>query len=274
MVFRGVVLVGMLLSLLGGGWLTGPVKAGNQTSPYSISLGPDQATASPGEFVEYTVRVSAFLDTLDRFSGSVLVQIPNGLTVTGQPHCQPGCGQPAVDVSPDVTQLESSFVLSGDESVSLSFQVMVGTNAPLGTSYNLTAYLIGGVNTGGSSETAFATLTVSEAAPTSGPIDERYAYLDVTPRLLRVAPGGSALYFIQPAFWGDWSANLPDYTVEMQLPSGVNLPSDPICGPGQSVIPEVSTCDVSTEKQGDDSIHCDGQPRARRPRFKQRVCNS
>lgn len=260
MTLRNVMLIGILISLLGGAWPIGSVQAGYQTSPYSISLGPDQATAGPGEFVEFTVRVSALLDALDRFSGSVLVLIPDGLTVTGQPYCQTGCGQPAVDVDTEVTQLEASFVISGDESASLSFQVMVGMDATVGTSYSLTAYLLGGVNTAGSSETAFATLTVSETAPSSGPVDDRYAYLDVTPRLLRVAPGGSALYFVQPGFWGDWSANLPEYTVELRFPSGVDLPSDPICGPRQSVVPEVSTCDVSTEKLGDGSILVTANP--------------
>lgn len=255
MAFRSIVLIGLILSLLEGGGQTESVEAGYQTtSPYSISLGPDQATAGPGEFVEYSVHVSAFLDTLDRFSGSVLVLIPDGLTVTGQPYCQNGCGQPAINVDTEGTQIESSFVISGDESASLTFQVVVDTDAIVGTPYSLTAYLLGGVNTAGSSETAFATLTVSETAPSSGPVDNRYAYLDITPRLLRVAPGGSALYFIQPGFWGDWSANLPDYTVELQLPLGVDLPSEPICGSRQSVAPEVSTCEIHTGKQEDGSI--------------------
>lgn len=223
-------------------------------------MGPDQATAGPGEFVEYTVHVSAWLAALDRFPGSVLIVIPNGLTVTGQPYCHTGCGQPAVDVDEGGTQIDAFFTLSGDESASLSFQVMVDTNATAGRSYTLTAYLLGGVNTAGSSETAFATLTVIDAAPSSGaapgpsPEDNREAYLDVTPRLLRVAPGGSALYFVQPVFWGMWDGNLPGYTVELQLPSAVGLLNEPICDPRQSVMPEVSTCDVNAEKRGDGSI--------------------
>lgn len=260
MALRSIVLIGILLSLLGGALPSGSLRAEYQTSPYSISLGPDQVTAGPGEFVEYTVRVSTLLDTLDRFSGSVLLLIPEGLKVTGQPFCQSGCGQPEVDVDTDVTEIEASFTLYEDESASLSFQVMVDTNATVGTSYNLTAYLLGGVNTAGSSETAFATLTVTDAAPDSGAAsdlsleDNREAYLDVTPSLLRVAPGGSALYFVQPVFWGMWDGNLPKYTVELQLPSGVGLSTEPICGPRLSTVPEVSTCDVNVDKQEDGSI--------------------
>ncbi len=260
MTLRGVVLIGILLSLLGGGWPTRSVQAEYQTSPYSISLGPDHATAGLGEFVEYTVHVGALLDTLDRFSGSVLIVIPNGLTVMGQPFCQTGCGQPAVDVDAEGTQIDAFVTLSGEESASFTCPVMVNTTATVGTRYSLTAYLLGGVNTAGSSETAFATLTVIDAAPSSGAVpgpsleDNREAYLDVTPRLLRVAPGGSALYFVQPVFWGMWDGNLPDYTVGLQLPSGVGLLNEPICGPRQSVIPEVSTCDVNAETQGDGSL--------------------
>lgn len=257
MVFRSMVLTVMLLSLLGGGWAPRSTQAAYQVSPHSIALGPDQTTAGPGEFVEYTTSVRSLQEA---FSGFVLVVIPDGLTVTGQPYCQNGCGQPTVDVGTDGTQIEASIDVFGDESASLSFQVMVDTNATVGTSYGLTAYLLGGVNTAGSSETAFATLTVTDAAPDSGPLDDRHAYLDVTPRLLRVAPGGSALYFIQPGFWGDWSANLPDYTVELQLPTGVGLPSEPICGPRQSVVPEVTTCDAIADEQGDGSIIVTARP--------------
>lgn len=257
MALRSVVLIGMLLSLLGQSWAAGSVQAAYQTSPYSISLGPDQASAGPGEFVEYTVSVRSLQDA---FSGYVLVVIEDGLTVTGQPFCHTGCGPPTIEGGTDGTQIEASVDTYAEGIASVSFQVMVDPNAIVGTSYSLTAYLLGGVNTAGSSETAFATLTVIDAAPTSVPVDDRYAYVDVTPSLLRVAPGGSALYFIQPIFWGDWSANLPDYTVDLRLPSGVGLPTAAICGPRQSVVPEVSTCDVNAEEQSDGSLLVTARP--------------
>ncbi len=257
MVVRGMMLVGLLLSLIGSGWTTGLVHAADQMSPHSISLGPGQATAGPGEYVQYTVTVRTLEDS---FSGSVLVVVSDGLAVTGQPFCLSGCGQPSVEIGTDGTEIQASIDIYGDESASFSFQVMVDWDAAVGTSYGLSAYLLGGVNTAGTSETAFATLTVSDALPTSAPVDDRYAFLDVTPRLLRVAPGGSALYFIQPGFWGDWSANLPDYAVELQLPAGVSLATPPICGPRQSVVPEVSTCDVSTAKRADGSIQVTAHP--------------
>lgn len=266
MVFHALALIGMLLSALGGGSSAGTTQVEYQAGPHSIALGPSQATADPGETVSYTVSVRTVGESFSGFSGSVLVNLPDGLSVVGQPVCSSGCGQPAVEVGSQGTEIQTSINAYVGEPASFSFQVMIDGNASVGTSYSLTAYLLGGISTGGSSETSFATLTVTEAAPSSGaasdagPIVDRYAYLDVTPRLLRVAPGGAALYFIQPGFWGDWSANLPDYMVELHLPSGAELSAEPICGPRQSVVPEVSRCDVSVEKQEDGSMLVNARP--------------
>lgn len=150
--------------------------------------------------------------------------------------------------------------IRGDERASLSFQVMVSLSAAVGSSYTLTVYLLGGVNTAGGSETAFATLTVTGSAGGSGPVDNREAGPDVTPRLIRVAPGGSALYMILPVFWGDWSADLPEYTVEVRLPSGVTPAADAICGPKQSTIPDQAGCDIDVAEGRDGSTVITAHP--------------
>lgn len=165
--------------------------------------------------------------------------------------CNSGCEQATVETGSQSTNIEAQVDIWGGETASFSFQVVVSPGAALGSTYNITTYLLGGVNTAGGSETAFATLTVTEPVAGSGPVDEREVWLNVTPRLLRVAPGGSGLYLIRPSSWGDWSADRADYTVEVRLPAGVSLPRAPICGPGQPTVPKVSTCDIEAEERSD-----------------------
>lgn len=257
MALRSVLLVGVMLSLLGSGWTAASAQDGYPGSPAWISLGPDSVTASPGETVSYTVSTGS---SQTGFSGAVLVIVPDGLTVLGQPLCVSGCGRPFVTAGTAFTKIEASFDLYGDETASISFQVMADGNAPAGNSYQLVAYLIGGINTAGGSETAHATLTVgdvgADVTPEGGdpgvpPAADRDAYLSATPTSVRVAPGGSTLYFVQPIFWGTWGEDLPDYTVELRLPSGTSLPDEPICGPRQSTVPDGSTCKVGTEERSD-----------------------
>ncbi len=263
MAFLSWAVIGVVVSMLGGNSSAGTVPVQYQSSPHTIALGPSQATAGPGEFVEYTVSVGSLQGA---FSGSVLVIVPAGLVVTDQLQCLSGCGQPTVSGGATDTQIEFAVDIYGDEWASLSFQVRVDENAVVGTSIQLTAYLLGGVNTAGGSETAFATLVVTEgvsgpgSVPDSGPLDDRQAYLDVTPRALHVVPGGWALYFVQPVFWGDWSASLPDYTIELQLPAGAELPTEPVCGARTSVVPEVSSCVVTAQTRGDGSIVLTARP--------------
>lgn len=257
MALRMVALVGLLLSTVGTGLITGSAQGGFPSDPHRISLGPDYVAASPGETVSYTVTVGTMLDS---FSGAILVTVPAGVGVVGEPFCSAGCSQPFVTVGAQNTQIEASISLYGEGTASFSFQAMVDSTAPVGTSYQLAAYLLGGVNTAGSSETAYATLVVADTALHSGPIDNREAYLDITPWVMRTAPGGSTLYFVQPIFWGDWSGSLPDYTVEAEIPSGMNLLNEPICGPRQSVVPIESTCDVNLDEQTDGSLIVNTSP--------------
>lgn len=84
MALRIVVLIGILLSFtsFGGGSAS---AVSHQTSLHSIALGPSQVTAGPGEMVTYTVTVHSLQDA---FSGTVLVIVPNGLTVSGHAFLQ------------------------------------------------------------------------------------------------------------------------------------------------------------------------------------------
>lgn len=256
MALRTVVLIGMLAFWIALHPATSSALAGYQGGSTSISIGPDHQSAALGEIVAYTVSVSHFDPQggiQAAFSGGVSVLIPSGLTLVGLPSCTAGCGYPSVSVVGQESRIEVQVDIRGDERASMSFQVMVNSSATVGTSYQLSAYLLGGVNTAGGSETAFATLTVTGPAAGSGALDNRDVYLDVTPRLIRVAPGGSALYMILPVFWGDWRTDLPDYTVEVRLPSGVTLAAEAICGPKQSTIPEHVGCNVDIAEGRDGS---------------------
>lgn len=81
-------------------------------------------------------------------------------------------------------------------------------------------------------------------ASTARSVDTREAYLRITPELSRVVPGGSVLFFVQPVFWGNWGDRLPDYTVELLFPSGMNLLDETVCGPWQATVPDRSSCQV------------------------------
>lgn len=254
--FRSMMVGMLVLSLLILG--TSGINA-QYGSPHSISLGPSQATAGPGEIVSYTVYVRT---SAPSFRGSVLVDIPGGLSVVGQPSCATGCGQPVVSTGGGRPQIETSISIYGEETATFSFQLLVEASARAGTAFNLTAYLLGGVNTAGGSETAFATLVVgsgsespSESRPASDQpgTDDLEAWLYVSPGLLRVAPGATAVYFVQPVFWGDWSAS--DATavqVKVLLPSGVSLNGEPTCDRPVADAPDAD-CELQIEEKGGSS---------------------
>lgn len=162
MAFRIVVLITILISSIGGG---SAIVSAQPASSTSIGIGPGEASAAPGEITTYTVSVSHFDPSggiQAGFSGAIMVAIPGGLSVVGQPSCTMGCGIPSVENTGSGLRIQAQVNIRDDERALMSFQVMVSTSATVGSSYGLTAYLLGGANTTGGSETAFATLTVTE----------------------------------------------------------------------------------------------------------------
>lgn len=82
------------------------------------------------------------------------------------------------------------------------------------------------------------------------------AWLDVSPRLLRVSPGGSALYVVQTVLWGDWSTSQAnDFKLEIHLPAGVHVQGDPQCRLPVQATPYPDSCDPRVEAQEDGGTH-------------------
>ncbi len=187
---RIAVILATLISLALQGWVPASAQSDYQGDPYSISLGPTNQTASAGQYVDYYVTVSS---PYGSFSGYVLVVIPEGLAISSQPECSTGCGQPDVTPSNSGTQIETSIRINQEEQATFSFQISVPIDVSPGSSYELIAYLLGGVNTAGSSETSFASLfiTAPTILPTSPSMpDNRTASLVVSPSFVHIAPGG------------------------------------------------------------------------------------
>lgn len=196
-----------------------------QPERHWISLGPKHETASAGDTVTYVVGVGT---SATYFSGEVLVTIPSGLTVDGQPFCSSGCWQPSVQQGQTGSQIQTPITVRTGESVSFSFNVQIDPTVALGTTFQLTAFLLGGVNTAGSSETAFATLQVtgsyaaSASSNTNLHLDDEPP-ISFEPETLSVSPGDTARITIT------LFESLAEYRLSVVVPQDLVVLSEPVC---------------------------------------------
>jgi hypothetical protein len=197
-----------------------------QTERHWISLGPNLSTATAGATVTYSVSVGT---SSDYFPGDVLIMVPSGLTVIGQPMCSIGCRLPSVLQSSTGSQIQTPVSARSGESASFSFDVQVAPTTPAGTSFQLTAFLLGGVNTAGGSETAFASLTVNTASESSVPAGvpstgaaEDITFDDIDAPL---SPGDTFRIRVNLPLGGSVS----DYLLTIFIPIGLDVVSGPVC---------------------------------------------
>jgi hypothetical protein len=214
----------------------------SQSGRHWISLGPELSTATAGETVTYLVSVGT---SANRFSGDVLITVASGLKVVGQPVCSSGCWQPSVLQSPTGSQIQTSVTVRTGESAAFTFDVQIDPTAKDGSSYQLAAYLLGGVNTAGSSETAFATLQVtgSNSVPT-GPNKnqqlENEPPISIDPETLSVSPGETVRFRVKLANEG----SMGTFLLTLTLPKGVQYTGSPVCfslKPGQCLDANIET---------------------------------
>jgi hypothetical protein len=253
------MLAGLVFWSLGGYRSAASAQGGDQGSPAFVRIGSSSEVTDAGKTVEFLAVIHS--PSTD-FAGSVRVTVPAGLTVVGQPFCNPfwACGW-SLAVSSAGTEMESRVFQYAGETTSFTFRATVDATAPPGSVYEIAAALLGDDGTPVDPRPAVATLTVEDDGTRVTPEGEetgvppsasdRDAYLSVTPTVVRIAPGGSTLYFVQPIFWGAWGDDLPGYTVEVRLPAGASLSGEPVCGPRQSAAPSENTCEVGAEERSD-----------------------
>jgi hypothetical protein len=181
--------------------------------------------------------------------GTVAVTVPFGLELVGDPVCSGPCRGPYVSPRTDLTFIE--VTLDG-ESALVSFTVLINPQAFAGTTINIGVTLVGGPQ---AVEISSATVYVTQAAPTQPPPamdDNRLLYLETNPQFLRIAPGGDALFHIQPVRWGMWIGSSPNVAVSINIPVGLTAASDPFCG-RYDVIPTKAPCGVASTEEPDGS---------------------
>lgn len=221
-----------------------PMSAAGQTQYGSVDISPTYQELPVGGMADFTVGASS------SSGGTVIVSIPAGLDLLGSPVCYSGCRVPIVTYDSDETSVE--FNVDGQIG-SMGIQVAVNYLAVPGSSLSIGVILVGGPQ---AVEMSSAFIAVTEAVPKvpAASSDERYAFLDVSPRQVMAAPGGTWTYVAQPLFWGDWTGQFTDQEIVMTIPSPLRLTSDPICGPRASIIPARSTCDVTSTQMGSSTI--------------------
>lgn len=238
---RPVHMLVLALFFIAGGM---PMSAASQTQYGSVDISPTYQELPVGGIADFTVGASS------SSGGTVIVSISAGLDLLGTPVCYSGCRVPMVTYGSDGTSVE--FNLDGQIG-SMGIQVAVNSLVVPGSSLSIGVILVGGPQ---AVEMSSAFIAVTEAVPTVPDVssDERYAYLDVSPRQIMAAPGGTWTYFAQPLFWGDWTGQFTAQEIVMTIPSPLMLAVDPICGPRASMIPARSTCDVTTTETGSNTI--------------------
>lgn len=237
-----LAIAALMLVLVAASAPMGHAQSTTRSERHWISLGPKLSSAAAGATVTYSVSVGT---SSDYFPGEVSVTIPSGVTVIGQPVCSSGCWQPSVLQSSTGSQIQTTVTVRSGESASFSFPVQVDPTTAVGTTFQLTAYLLGGVNTAGSSETAFATLQVmgSSVPPTSSrpnqPLEDEPP-ISIEPDTLSVSPGEKARFRVKLA--GDGS--MGTFLLTVTLPKGIQYTEAPACFsllPGQCLDADFET---------------------------------
>jgi len=239
---RGIwrIFVGTTLAICLVACLFLKVYAFGQYSSVSIGLGPSYQTASPGQVVNYHVSASVNTDRLAGFHGEIMVTFSTDLRLAGDPICQSGCNSVFVSTGNSVI-LEANFRLYDGDRVDFSFSVIVPSDAAVGTSYTLVAYLLGGENTGSSSETSYAELVVGETQPdqnvgTTSPVAGIYAF----PEAVRLSPDGKFTMVVRP--YATIEGTDSSLSVNIMVPRSLKIVSGPYCVADLSNLNEQKRC--------------------------------
>ncbi len=198
----------------------------------SVGISPSYQEATPGSQLAFTVNGSSSL------GGTILITVDSSLILAGDPICYGPCQGPFVRLMADATIIE--VTLNGDNAT-VGFNATVRPSATIGDSLNINVVLVGGPQ---AVEMASAAIYVTGPSATQSPSlieDNRMLFLETSPPLLRLAPGGDVLFLIQPARWGMWSGPGPDINLEINVPAGLAVSSKPYCGRGD-IIPTEDPC--------------------------------
>lgn len=222
---------------------TSPVAASYQ-GPWrqeaNVEVTPSVQEAAPGAQVLFTVSATSTL------GGTLVITLGPELSLFGEPYCNGSCRAP-------ITRGDGSIVeVTFDSQWAVVYiSAMLSSTLQTGDTVGMNVHLVGGPQ---AVEMAGATVYVSGTLPTpasSSLEDNRLIYIDMNPRLLRIAPGGDVLYHIQPVRWGMWSGQEPTVTVEISVPREMTETVKPLCGRGD-LLPVQYPCDtqVSTSEDG------------------------
>lgn len=241
--FRVCVLLGLLAPNTAAAQIPTP-----PTEFASVGISPSYQEVSPGAQLAFTV------SALSTLGGTVLVTIGPGMTLMGDPVCSGPCGGPFVTAQAGATIVE--VTLEGEDAV-IGFNVALSSEVVVGDTLNINVTLVGGPQ---AVEMSSATIYVSSTPPTQvppvqapeSPEDNRLVYVEVSPFLLRLAPGGDVLFHIQPVRWGVWSGSSPNINLDITVPSGLAAASEFYCGRGD-LIPTQNPCGTTTSENADGS---------------------
>lgn len=230
----------VLILLLGMGMLPGS-SISAQSDHSSISFHPNIAEAPQGSMTSITLGASS------SSGGAVLVNIPQGLELIGEPYCYFGCTGLFVSRPDSYTAVEFNIEW---QTATIELYLMPSSSSPAGSRYSVIAYLVGGPT---AVKQASSTIVVTAPRPTipapATDADSGQYGMSITPQTIRSADGGSWVYRIHPTAYAAPATNTV-FSLTVTLPSNVHTTSQPVCGPAASIVATHSTCEISESNDG------------------------